>query len=148
MTGIFNCIIVPFAGIGIDDSVNIVLDKEDMKKFPFSRGNNNSISNLNMKQARAGIQEDFSPSFFLPKPTGVERVYFLFQEPIDTAGFNIYNKTESRVLYERVKGQVQDGIDTLKVFRESDPYRGFFARKLYERNAGTEAPTAPLNVDI
>ena len=55
--------------------------------------------------------------------------------------------TESRILYERVKGQVQDGIDTLKTFRESDPYRGFFARTLYERNSGNDvAPTAPLNV--
>ena len=47
-----------------------------------------------------------------------------------------------------MRGQVQDGIDTLKTFRESDPYRGFFARTLYEQNAGNDdvAPTAPLNM--
>ena len=51
--GIFNCIIIPFAGIGIDDSVNIVVDKEDIKKLPWMRGNNannNGTRDLNIPQ--------------------------------------------------------------------------------------------------
>lgn len=148
MAAIFNCVIVPFAGVGIDDSVNIVWDREDMKRVPsWMQGRNNTGGNRPaMPQARAGVVEDFSPSLFLPRPSGIERVYFLFQEPIDTRGMDPYNKKESRVLYDRVRGQVQDGIDTLKKFREADPYRGFVARAVYEANSGgQQAPTAPLN---
>ncbi len=147
MATIMNAIIIPFAGVGIDDSVNIVWDRDDMKRAPsWLQGRNNSMGSRSMPQARAGVVEEISPSLFVPKPTGIERVYFLFQEGIDTQGIDPYNKKESRILYDKVRNQVQDGIDTLKKFREADPYRGFVARAVYEANSGgQQAPTAPLN---
>jgi len=147
MAGIFNAIIVPFAAVGVADSVNFVgPDREDLKRAPaWLRGGESAGSRPAMAQARAGVVEDITPSFFLPKPQGPERMYIMFQQPIDTAGVDIYNKKQSRELYDKVRGSVEDGIETLKTFREADPYRSFVARAVYETNSGGQpAPTAPL----
>ena len=69
MAGIFNAIIVPFAAVGVADSVNFVVDREDFKRAPaWLRGGDGAGARPAMAQARAGIVEDFTPSLFLPKP--------------------------------------------------------------------------------
>jgi hypothetical protein len=97
-----------------------------------------------MPQARAGINEQIIFPYALP--TLPQRVYFLFQEPIDTKDLNVYDKKECRLVYESIKGHVTDGIQTLIRFRKEDPYMRFFPRVIYERNSGgNRAPTALLN---
>ena len=72
---------------------------------------------------------------------------FYFLQPFDTRDLNIYNKKDCKVLYGQVKESVEDGLQTLLRFRESDPYREFVPRAIYEfASGGKQAPTAPLNL--
>lgn len=95
--------------------------------------------------ARPGVVENFLPLFVLPKAP--ERNYFLFGQPFDTRDLDIYNKKQCKATYKEVQGSVENGLQTLLKFRESDPYRKFLPRAVYERfSGGRQAPTAPLNL--
>ena len=153
MAGMFDAIIVPFASVGVAESLNIVFDREDMKKLPklpsflsnLASGNGTERGGVKLMTARAGVAEDFTPPIIFPKAP--ERIYFLFDEPIDTRGTNIYNKKECKELYEKVRTKVEESLVTVQRFRTADPYKDFIPRTLYEvASDGKQAPTAPLNI--
>ena len=60
----------------------------------------------------------------------------------------MYDKAQCKLVYESVKGRVNDGMQYLQAFRSNDPYRYYLPRKIYERFSGNSpAPTAPLNTN-
>ena len=69
-------------------------------------------------------------------------------QPFDTRSLNIYNKSECKVAYAQMKGEVEAGIQQLLRLRKVDPYKNFLPRITYERvlRRGQQAPTAPLNL--
>lgn len=145
MAGLFGATIVPFAAIGIADSVDIILDSEEILKVPIL-GDRAKRFNKNVPSARAGIQDNFISPIAVPKLPS--RCYFLFEESYDTREIDIYDKVKCAEIYSCVKGRVKDGIETLKRFREEDPYNNFFRRTAYESIMKKQAPTAPLNLKV
>jgi hypothetical protein len=143
MAGLFDAIIVPFAGVGIADSVSMLLDADEISQIPIL-GDRVANSNSNIRSARAGMNESFIAPLSLPKAPS--RVYFMFQQPIDTRELNIYDKAASRATYDKVQRAVRAGIEELLHFRKSDPFRDFLPRVSYEVLNQKQAPTAPLNV--
>lgn len=144
MAGMFDAIIIPFSSVGFADSINIFMDKDDVTKIPFLGDGVMRLSAM-LPSARGGdVESVFPPLFALKKAP--ERNYFLFGTPFDTRELNIYNKKECKVLYTDIKESVEDGLATLIKFRESDPYKEFVPRIVYEASSGIQAPTAPLNL--
>lgn len=142
MAAMFDAIVVPFSAIGMADSVNIVLDGSEILNLPFI-GERMQTLNANIPQARPGGNDSFTPPFAVPKMPS--RNYFLFQQPFDTRDVNMYNKENCKEVYNNLKKQVEDGIETLIRFREADPYFQPVQRVLYEAMAGEQAPTASVN---
>jgi 1-acyl-sn-glycerol-3-phosphate acyltransferase len=134
MAGMFDAIIIPFSSIGIADSINIFIDKEDVSKIPFLGEGVMRLSSM-LPNARAGDVEATFPPLFSPKKAP-ERNYFLFGTPFDTRELNIYNKKQCKILYQDVKESVEDGVSTLLKFRESDPYKEYIPRMVYEVTSG------------
>eukprot|EP01041_Mallomonas_annulata_P002461 gene2461-4780_t len=143
MASIFDAIIVPFAAVGIYDSVNFVMGPDEMLDIPFI-GDRLRSANSALPQARPGVEENLGFPLLTPKLPS--RVYFLFQQPFDTADLNTYDKKAAKAMYEDIQRSVTDGIDTLLKFREGDPYMDFIPRTAYEALSGNQAPTAPLNM--
>jgi pimeloyl-ACP methyl ester carboxylesterase len=142
MAGMFDALIVPFAAIGIADSVDIVLDANDIINLPFF-GERAMALNENIPQARAGGNESFIAPISIPKAPS--RNYFLFEHPIDTRELNIYDKKQSKEIYHKVKNSIENGISTLIKIRDSDPYKDFLPRALIETITQKQAPIPPLN---
>jgi hypothetical protein len=141
MAGLFNAIIVPFSAIGIADSVNMLLDADEILKVPFV-GDRVRQNNENVPSARAGVEDRFIAPLVVPKIPS--RVYFLFHDAFDTADINIYDKAACRELYNSIKDKVSGGISTLSKLREDDPFKNFVPRAAYESITGTQAPTITL----
>lgn len=142
MAGMFNALIVPFAAIGIADSVDMVLDANDIMSLPFF-GDRAKVLNKNIPQARAGGNESFIAPLSVPKPPS--RNYFLFEHAIDTRDLNIYDKEQSKEIYNKIKSSIEKGLETLIKIRESDPYKDFFPRTVIEAITKKQAPIPPLN---
>eukprot|EP01035_Chromulina_nebulosa_P020813 gene20813-26981_t len=145
MAVVMDAIIVPFASIGTADSVDIILDSDEMMKLPFI-GQRLKLLQKNLPQARVGSND----SLLLPlaRPKIPSRQYFLFQKPFDTRQISSSNKTLCKESYLYLKSQVQDGLNTLIQFREKDPYSDFFKRIIYESITNEQAPTNSLNNNI
>jgi 1-acyl-sn-glycerol-3-phosphate acyltransferase len=147
MAALFDALVVPFAAIGIADSVNMVLDSEEILKNPLL-GPDARRLNRRVPSARAGDQENFVAPISVPRLQGPSRCYFLFQKPIDTAELSVYDKKACREAYLKAQSEVEDGIETLLRFRENDPYKDFVPRAFIETMSGRRAPTAPLNLKL
>ncbi len=127
------------------DSLEIVFDQNDLMSVPFIAKRFQDMQGPGFISARPGVVENFIPIVVLPKAP--ERNYFLFGQPFDTRDLDIYNKKQCKATYKEVQGSVENGLQTLLKFRESDPYRKFLPRAVYERfSGGRQAPTAPLNL--
>eukprot|EP01041_Mallomonas_annulata_P009671 gene9671-20113_t len=142
MAAVFGAIIVPFAGVGSADSLEMILDGEEILRTPYL-GDNARRARRKIPQAKAATEERFVFPLVLPKLPS--RVYYIFEEPFDTRTLNIYDKKQCRVVYDDIRSRVQHGIDFLLSFRESDPYKDYIPRTLYETVTGVQAPTAPFN---
>jgi len=143
MAGLFGAIIVPFAAIGIADSVEMIFDADEILRLPVL-GDRAKEFNARVPSARAGVKDNFISPISIPKVPS--RCYFLFEESYDTRDIDIYDKAKCAKIYNCVKARVQDGIQTLKRFRNEDPYNNFFRRNIYESMMNKQAPTAPLNL--
>lgn len=142
MAALFDAIIVPFAGIGIADSVNILLDGEEVASLPII-GESVRRQSRKMPTARAVGNESFLTPIAIPQLPS--RLYFLFQKPVDTRELNVYDKKACKTAYKQVREEVVSALEILQKFRAADPYRDFLPRAVYELAAGSQAPTAPLN---
>lgn len=155
MAAKYGATIVPFAAVGVDDSLEIILDGEELKKTPIL-GQMVSSRAAGLPQARRGVsaagsgtngeeeQESFISPLALPK-LPPRRMYFLFQKPIITSSEDLEDRVRCEELYNEVKGQVRGGLDYLLSKRKEDPYEDFGKRVVYEATRmGQQAPTFPL----
>lgn len=74
------------------------------------------------------------------------RLYFLFQQPIQTSPEDVKDRERCDELYRQTKQSVQEGLSWLQQQRQRDPYKDFLPRQLYEAAyRGRQAPTFPLH---
>ncbi|GAQ80187.1 Esterase/lipase/thioesterase family protein [Klebsormidium nitens] len=139
----FGATIVPIAGVGSADSIDLLLGPDEILKLPIIgdrvRKQAESIPNV-----RTGVAERFIAP--LPAPKLPSRHYFLFGKPIVTRGMAEAgvgkDREQVKQLYSEVKAQLQGCIAYLLDKRAKDPYRDFIPRALYELTwGGKQAPT-------
>ena len=117
------CTIVPFAAVGVEDALDVVLDSSDLLRTPIGKA---------MK--RMGLRVELVPPIVkgigptpLPRP---ERLYFELRAPVDPREFgdDPGDDRAARALRDRVKGEVEAGIASLFAAREADPQRRLLPR--------------------
>ncbi|KAK6153335.1 hypothetical protein DH2020_012974 [Rehmannia glutinosa] len=147
MAARFGATIIPFAGVGEDDVLELLLDFDDQMKIPalkdFIEGLNNETVRLRGDvEGEVGNQSLYTP-MILPKIPG--RVYFLFGKPISTKGREdiLRNKDKAHEMYLEVQNEIEKCIAFLKEKREKDPYRNLLARLVYQCYNGclSQVPT-------
>lgn len=149
MAAKFNCTIIPFAAIGVDDGLDILVDADELKRTPFL-GQMVTQNAASLPQARKGIAADGyeDESFIAPivaPRLPPSRLYFMFMKPIKTSKTDLEDRQRSEEVYRQVKASVQDGLRYLKTRRQKDPYKDFGTRVMYETlRPGQQAPTFDL----
>lgn len=149
MAAKYNAIIVPFAGIGVDDGLNILLDSDEiLNDIPYL-GQLISQSSEAIPQARRGVnadseesKESFVSPIAVPK-LPPNRLYYIFQRPIELSSDIVDDREACEEIYRGVKDSVEGGIEYLLEKRTVDPYSDFGTRLAYESFRGT-APTFPI----
>lgn len=137
----YNAVIVPFAGVGIDDSLEMLLDSSELKELPFV-GQWVETAAARAPQARLGVEEDFISPLALPR-LPPNRLYFLFGRPIETSADMVQDRQMTDAVYADVKRAVEEQIAYLLAKRETDPYADFRSRMLYENRLFAEPRKAP-----
>ncbi|XWS57636.1 hypothetical protein CRYUN_Cryun09bG0190300 [Craigia yunnanensis] len=135
MAARFGATIVPFATVGEDDLVEIVLDYHDLMKIPvvndkIKEAIQGGIRIRDETKGEVGNQELFIPAM-LPKIPG--RFYYLFGKPIKLKGRVdlLENREDANELYLQAKSEVERCIAYLLKKREEDPYRSIIDRTIY-----------------
>jgi len=115
------CTVVPFAAVGAEDALDIVLDADDLMRSP-----------LGAIIRKLGIRSDVVMPLVkgvgptpLPRP---ERMYFHIGEPIRVVRAG--GDDAARELRDRVKAAVEEGIEELLHLRAGDPGRTLKGRML------------------
>ena len=141
--------IVPFSAIGVDDSLEIVLDGDELQRTPVI-GDMVKSRAAALPQARRGVKAlDEGPESFI-SPLAVpklppSRLYFLFHRPIEVEEGAERDRERCEEVYRQVKGEVGEGLQTLLRRRKEDPYADFGKRVVWETvNGGKQAPTYKL----
>lgn len=139
MAANFGAKIVPFASVGEDDIVEMLLDYNDLMKIPFVReriaGANRDIK---LRNNKSGVRdEDLLIPVVRPKIPG--RYYYLFGKPISMSGKAevMKERDAAKVIYVHIKSEVENLISYLLKKREEDPYRSIFQRSIYRATRGS-----------
>ncbi|KAI3428285.1 hypothetical protein D9Q98_006664 [Chlorella vulgaris] len=150
MAARFGATIVPFAAVGVDDSLEILADSRQLEAMPIV-GDMLRRRGGGLPQARQGVSaaaaeaESFVAPLAVPK-LPPNRLYFLFQQPIQTSPEDVKDRERCDELYRQTKQSVQEGLSWLQQQRQRDPYKDFLPRQLYEAAyRGRQAPTFPLH---
>ena len=150
MAAKYGATIVPFSAIGVDDSLEIILDADEIQRTPVL-GQMVSSRAAGLPQARQGVtadkggeKESFISPLAVPK-LPPRRMYFLFQKPIQTGPEDLEDRARVEELYCQVKADVEGGLQYLLRMRKEDPYEDFGKRVAYEAlRMGKQAPSFPL----
>jgi 1-acyl-sn-glycerol-3-phosphate acyltransferase len=113
--------IIPFAAVGADDMLDVIVDQRTPVYGEFSRLYQKLLGFPTPPIVRGvGVTP-------IPRP---ERLYFWFGEPIDTRGRGTgwEDTAAARELRDEVRGAVLDGIQFLRDERDQDPNRGLLSR--------------------
>jgi 1-acyl-sn-glycerol-3-phosphate acyltransferase len=115
--------IVPFAAVGAEEMLEVVLDEGNPVYAQFTSAIK-KLTGLPLPPLVRGV----GPTWF-PRP---ERLYFWFGAPIDTTRLAGRQDDDgaARALRDEVKQAVQTGILFLLAEREQDPHRGLAPRLL------------------
>jgi len=145
MAARYGVTIIPFASVGEDELLEILVDANEIRSIPF-------LKNLLMVKDVPPLRTNFTGEvadqplvapIMAPKLPG--RFYFKFMKPIRTHDRReeLQEKDEADRLYHHVKSEVENGLAYLQEKRKEDPYREFVPRVLYESISGMEnkAPT-------
>jgi 1-acyl-sn-glycerol-3-phosphate acyltransferase len=129
-----NATIVPFSGLGGDESFAIAADSDELLRAPivgdFFRPRVETLPSL--------VEDDlFLPPFGAVLPT---RYYFAFGEPIPTDELAADDAAGIQRVYQQLQRSVLEGIDELRRLRDSDPYADFARRTAFELSNGAQAP--------
>ena len=112
--------IVPFASLGIEDALDIVLDTENPLMAPV-RKLFEKVLNVEPLPIVRGI--GLTP---IPRP---ERLYFWFGEPITTQQYGgVADEDNARELRARTAASIEGGLNFLFDEREKDPERSMLKR--------------------
>jgi 1-acyl-sn-glycerol-3-phosphate acyltransferase len=117
------CTIVPFAAVGVEDALDVVIDSGDLLKTPVGK----AIQRLGFRvEVLPPIVKGIGPTP-VPRP---ERLYFEIREPIDPRAFGAdpNDDAAARALRDRVKSEVEAGIASLLAAREGDRHRRLLPR--------------------
>lgn len=150
MAAKYNAIIVPFAGVGVDDSLEILLDSDEMKNLPIM-GRFVSQAAESAPQARRGVnasssgsKDEFVSPIAIPK-LPPNRLYYMFQQPLSLNKDIVDDRDQCDAMYADIRASVESGIQYLLEQRENDPYGDFRKRLLYEFNSKqSQAPSFDL----
>lgn len=117
------CTIVPFAAVGVEDALDVVLDADDLMRSPLGR----VVEKLGLRtDILMPVVKGIGPTP-LPRP---ERLYFHVGAPIPTAEYGRRGDDDdaARALRDRVRAAVEQGIADLLAHRERDPERALLPR--------------------
>lgn len=143
MAAKYGATIVPFAAVGVDDSLEILVNGEELQQVPVV---GDFIRSRTAQLPRARLSEDES----LVSPIAVpkfppQRSYFLFQRPISMRIEDANDRDKCDSVYRDVKASVQEGLDYLIRRRGEDPFNDLGKRALWEAtHPGKQAPTFML----
>lgn len=147
-----NALIVPFAAVGAEDSIDIVADATDLLNAPLGIGDSVRERSQKVPTARsvdtrvttdAGEEELFIQPVVTPKAP--QRFYFRFMAPIDASEIDLNDDVGVNDMYLRVRREVEWGIKYLREEREHDPFKELAPRLLYEAATSSQAPTFTPN---
>jgi 1-acyl-sn-glycerol-3-phosphate acyltransferase/pimeloyl-ACP methyl ester carboxylesterase len=152
-------VIIPVATVGTEDSVNLLLDSEQVSKgvraITKLRGTQSSGTSddgrrqpLPVARQWRGATADADGESMLPPlaaPSAPDRVYLRFGSPIEVPVAAEEDRELARGVYADVKAAVREGIASLLVRRESDSYRTLRSRLAFrvKHGDGVEAPACP-----
>jgi 1-acyl-sn-glycerol-3-phosphate acyltransferase len=112
--------IIPFASLGIEDALDIVLDTDNPLMAPARMLAKKLLGSEPMPIVR-GI--GLTP---IPRP---DRLYFWFGEPIPTVEYGgVADEDNARELRARTAAAIEGGLDFLRAERENDPERSLLKR--------------------
>lgn len=138
----FNATIIPVGAIGMVDSVNVLVEADDVFDIPFI---GERARNLTTKAARFDQREAESLLPPVALPSIPARNYFIFGKPISTSDVDPKDKEACARVYRQTEDDVRSGIDDLLQAREHDPFRDTPRRLIYERLFKKKAPTFPID---
>jgi pimeloyl-ACP methyl ester carboxylesterase len=140
-----NALIVPFAAVGVDDGLEMILDSGELVNAPLGVGAALAARAGALPAARRGVaagggaEELFVAPLVAPR-LPPRRLYFWFRRPIETSSEDLADRARCEEIYREARGSVEGGLAALLAAREEDPYRDFARRALYEAG-GRAAPT-------
>jgi 1-acyl-sn-glycerol-3-phosphate acyltransferase len=112
--------IIPFASMGIEDALDIVIDTDNPLMAP-ARKLAEKLLNVEPLPIVRGI--GLTP---IPRP---ERLYFWFGEPISTVEYGgVADEDNARDLRARTAASIEGGLNFLFEEREKDPKRSLLKR--------------------
>jgi 1-acyl-sn-glycerol-3-phosphate acyltransferase len=117
------CTVIPFASVGVEDALDIVVDAEQMLATRVGR----TLRRLGLREdLMLPIARGLGPTP-LPRP---ERLYFAFGEPIATDGYEscANDDVACRDLRDRVRAAIEAGLAELKEIQRVDPHRALLPR--------------------
>ncbi|KAM1144750.1 hypothetical protein FF1_033516 [Malus domestica] len=135
MAAHFGATIVPFAAVGEDDMLELVLDHKDLMNIPVVSNylKDANLESIKIRDESSGEVANVQPFFpgILPKIPG--RYYCLFGKPIETKGRKeiLKDKENAKELYLQIQSDIENSLAYLIKKREEDPYRNVFDRTIY-----------------
>jgi 1-acyl-sn-glycerol-3-phosphate acyltransferase len=111
--------IVPFAAVGAEEMLDIVVDENNPAYARFA-----AIVKQTVGWPLQPLVRGIGPTP-LPRP---ERLYFWFGEPIDTTRYAAAGDDGARALRDEVRAAVEHGIAFLHQERDKDPNRALAKR--------------------
>jgi hypothetical protein len=141
----FNATIIPLSAVGMLDSVNVLLESDEILKIPFVGERLRELSQ-NTTAARYDQKNDdevLTPPIALPVLPA--RNYFLFGKPVSTKDVDPNDKIACAKVYKETQDGLRRGLDDILRARELDPFKDTPRRLVYERLFGKQAPTFPID---
>jgi len=136
--------IVPVASVGAEEGYSVLLDTADLLNLPGGLGERVRRSAAGVPRGR--VNETFVAPVALPR-LPPPRYYFCFGQPVDTRTLDIEDHEAAKQVYRSVRTDIEDSIAWLLERRETDPYKDFGPRFVYEvaTNWTRQAPTFDLS---
>ena len=130
-----NATLLPFSGIGGDDSFSIVYDSDELLAAPLA----GDFFRPRIEQLPSLVKDDvFVPPFGAITPS---RHYFLFGAPISTAAVDPDDRAACEATYAQLRACVEGGLHVLQdEVRPADPYAAWAQRAAWEAVYDEQAP--------
>ncbi|CAJ1355897.1 unnamed protein product [Effrenium voratum] len=161
----FDALVVPFAGVGADDNVQVVGNSRELRQtaeqlLPFM-AREPKKRNGGLMPVSEALEAGLSLPLMAPPLTPAtqsspglgDRFYFSFGKPVDLKDVDPKDREACASAYEGIRTAVEQEIAWLQDARREDPYRDFARRQVYERLAALEAfqrtiPAGPLEGSV